>query len=82
MNKYIGEGSFISSRQTMKLFRNAYHTSCIFPRLSFEKWQESEQRDSMKFLREKTLELLNKPDFPQDQPKLLKKGEYLISHNQ
>jgi trimethylamine--corrinoid protein Co-methyltransferase len=81
MSKYIGEGSFISSRQTMKLFRNTYHTSRIFPRLSLEKLQESDQHDAMKFLREKTLELLNSPDYPQDQPELLKKGEYLISHD-
>lgn len=34
-------GNFISSRQTMKLFRNAYHTSSLIPRLSLDKWQES-----------------------------------------
>ena len=64
----------------MRLFRNVYPTSSIFPRLSLEKWQESEQRGAMKFVRAQTLELLNQPDFPQDQLEILKKGEYLISH--
>jgi trimethylamine:corrinoid methyltransferase-like protein len=30
-------GNFISSRRTKKLCREAYHSSSIFPRLSFEK---------------------------------------------
>ena len=81
MNKYILDGSFISSRRTMKLFRQAYHSSNIFPRLSLEKWQETDHGEAMKFLRQRTLELLSKPDYPDDQAELLKKGEYLISHN-
>ncbi len=71
-------GSFLSSKQTMKLFRNAYHTSSIFPRLSLEKWQEAGKPEAVKFLRERTLALLGKPSFPADQAELLKKGEQLI----
>lgn len=82
MNKLGAGGNFIASRQTMKLFRNAYHTSTIFPRLSLEKWQELEHPDALKFLRERTLDLLNLSTYPDDQPELLKKGEYLISHDQ
>ncbi len=80
MKKYILDGSFISSRHTMKLFRQAYHSSSIFPRLSLEKWQETDHSDAMKFLRERTLGLLSKLDYPDDQAELLKKGDYLISH--
>ena len=80
--KKIGVGgNYISSRQTMNLFRDAYHTSTIFPRLSLEKWQESCQPDAMKFLDERTLDLLNQPNFPDDQVELLKKGEYMISQS-
>jgi len=75
-------GNFISSRQTMKLFRGAYHSSTIFPRLSLEKWQESGHPDAMKFLRERTLDLMNLPNYPADQLELLQKGEYLIAHDQ
>jgi trimethylamine--corrinoid protein Co-methyltransferase len=79
--KQVGVGgNFISSPQTMKLFRDAYHTSKIFPRLSLEKWQELDHPNAMKYLRERTLELLRKSDFPDDQLELLKKGEYLISY--
>ena len=73
-------GNFINSRQTMKLFRNAYHTSNIFPRLGLEKWQEMGRPDAMRFLRQRTQELLSKPNFPADQQELLHEGEYLIAH--
>jgi trimethylamine--corrinoid protein Co-methyltransferase len=79
MKKIGVGGNYISSRQTIKLFRNAYHTSTIFPRLSLEKWQELNHPDDLKYLRERTLDLLNQPLFPDDQFELLNKGEYLIS---
>jgi trimethylamine--corrinoid protein Co-methyltransferase len=82
MKRFGVGGNFISSRQTMRSFRAAYHTSTIFPRLSLEKWQELECTDAMKFLRQRTLDLLNLPNYPGDQQELLSKGEYLISHDQ
>lgn len=72
-------GNFISSRQTMKLFREAYHTSRIFPRFSLEKWQEMGQPLAGKYLREKTLELLNQAGHPADHDELLRKGESWIA---
>jgi trimethylamine--corrinoid protein Co-methyltransferase len=80
MEKIGVGGNFISSRQTMKLFRNAYHTSAIFPRLTLEKWQELNSPDAMKFLRERTIKLINHGNVPEDQPELLKKGEYIINN--
>jgi len=79
MKKIGVGGNFISSRQTRQLFRNAYHNSTIFPRLSLEKWQESNRSDAMKYLRERTMDLMNQSNFPDDQAELLKKGEFLIS---
>ena len=73
--KKIGAGgSFIASRRTMNLFRQAYHTSSIFPRLSLEKWQELGSPEAIKYLREHTMDLLEHPIFPADQQDLLKKG--------
>jgi trimethylamine--corrinoid protein Co-methyltransferase len=72
-------GNYLSSHQTMKLFKNAYFLSTIFPRLSLEKWQESNNLDPMKFLRERTLDLLNNPLYPEDQAELLSKGEIFIT---
>jgi trimethylamine--corrinoid protein Co-methyltransferase len=79
MKKIGVGGNYISSPQTMKYFRNAYHTSTIFPRLSLEKWQESNNPDAMQFLRERTIDLLNQPILPDDQIELLRKGEFLIA---
>ena len=75
-------GNFISAQQTMKLFRRAYHTSSIFPRLGLEKWQELGKPEASKLLRERTLDILNQSNFPGDQQELLQKGESLISHDQ
>jgi len=36
--------------------------------------------DALKFLRERTLDLMNLPNYPADQLDLLQKGEYLIAH--
>jgi trimethylamine:corrinoid methyltransferase-like protein len=80
MVKAAAAGSFLSSPQTTQLFRSAYHSSKIFPRLSLEKWQEGSQLDSMGYLRERTIELINHPEIPGDQADLLQKGEFLISH--
>lgn len=74
-------GNFISSHHTMKLFRDPYHTSTIFPRLSIEKLQELKQSDAMKFPRERSLDFMNLSNYPVDQLKMLKKGKYLISHD-
>jgi trimethylamine:corrinoid methyltransferase-like protein len=82
MIQFGAGGNFVSSRQTMRLFRDAYHTSTIFPRISLEKWQEMEQPDAMKFLRQRTLDLLSLSNYPDDQLEILKKGECLISHDQ
>jgi trimethylamine--corrinoid protein Co-methyltransferase len=73
-------GNFISSRQTMKSFRSAYHTSSIFPRLGLEKWQELGQPAAEKYLRERTIELLHHPQYPEDQQVLLEKGELYFSN--
>ena len=81
--KKIGIGrNFISSLQTLKLFRDTYHTSTIFPHVILEKWQELDSPDALKFLRERTLDLMNLPNYPADQLDLLQKGEYLIAQGQ
>jgi trimethylamine--corrinoid protein Co-methyltransferase len=81
--KKIGAGgNFISSRQTMELFREAYHTSSIFPRLSLEKWQELNHPEATKLLQEKTIELLKQVNYPEGQDEIISKGEYLIAHRE
>ena len=81
VEKFGTGGNFISSRRTTKLFREAYHASSIFPRLSFEKWQEMGQPEAKKFLRERTLDLISQANYPADQGELLAKGEHLIGRN-
>lgn len=80
LDKFGAGGNFLSSRRTIKLFMEAYHSSSIFPRLSLEKWQEMGQPEARKFLQEKTMELLNNIYYPDDQRELREKGEYWILH--
>ncbi len=79
ISKVGAGGNFISSPQTMKALRKAYHSSSIFPRMSLEKWQETGRPEAMKLLQERTLDLLNHPCYPEDQAELLRKGENLLS---
>jgi trimethylamine---corrinoid protein Co-methyltransferase len=79
MNRVGVGGNFIAARQTMKLFREAYHTSSIFPRLSMEKWQEQGQPEARRYLRDRTLELLKHANPPDDRSELIRKGEQWIS---
>jgi trimethylamine--corrinoid protein Co-methyltransferase len=72
-------GNFISAHRTMKLFREAYYSSNIFPRPSFEKWQEMGQPEARRFLRDRTLDSINNSNYPADQQELLSKGEEFIS---
>lgn len=72
-------GNYLSSPQTMKIFKNAYLSSDIFPRMSLEKWQDSNHLEPLQLLRERTLELLNNLSYPDDQDELLMRGESVIA---
>jgi trimethylamine--corrinoid protein Co-methyltransferase len=79
MISFGAKGNFISSDRTKKLFKEAYHSSSIFPRPSFEKWREMGQPEAGKFLRERTLDLLGNSNYPADQQEMLSRGENFIS---
>ncbi len=72
-------GSFLMSDLTLKLFRTAYYTSDIFPRLTLEEWQTGGSPRAGELLRHYTQDLLYDLRAPEDHAELLARGEEFIS---
>jgi trimethylamine--corrinoid protein Co-methyltransferase len=71
-------GSFLDTELTMRLFRQAYYDSKIFPHWSMERWEERGRPQMVDLLRQHTQELLATSQPPQDCDELLKRGEIFI----
>jgi trimethylamine--corrinoid protein Co-methyltransferase len=71
-------GNFLTSEQTISLFRDAYYTSPIFPRLTLEKWQAQGGPKAGELLRKYTRELLDGLTAPEDHADLIARGEAFI----
>jgi trimethylamine:corrinoid methyltransferase-like protein len=73
-------GYFVDSERTYRMFRTAYHTSRIFPRWGMEKWSDEGRPQAEKYLRERTLHLLDNLQPPEDATDLISRGEEMISN--
>lgn len=71
-------GSFLSSKLTMKHYRDAYYTSPFFPRWSMEKWQAQNRPPAINLLREYTVDLLSHLPAPEDHADFMTRGESFI----
>ncbi len=71
-------GSFVNTRRTRKLFRQAYYRSDLVPPLSLEKWQAQGRPQAIDILRQKTRQLLDHPLVPEDHDELVARGEEFI----
>ncbi|NMC13045.1 MAG: hypothetical protein GYA34_09190 [Chloroflexi bacterium] len=71
-------GSFLSSKLTMKLYRDAYYTSPFFPRWSMEKWQAQNRPPAINLLREYTLDFMSHLPAPEDHADFMARGESFI----
>jgi trimethylamine--corrinoid protein Co-methyltransferase len=72
-------GSFLTSDTTLKLFRDAYFSSDVFPRLSLEQWVDRGAPEAGALLRRYTGQLLERLDAPDDHDALMAIGEAFIS---
>jgi trimethylamine--corrinoid protein Co-methyltransferase len=70
-------GHFLTAESTLQCYRNAYFQG-IFPHISLEKWEELNYPRMEELLRERTLELLNNQEPPEDHDELIRKGEEFI----
>lgn len=71
-------GSFLMSNLTLRLFRQAYYRSGIFPNLTLEEWQIQGCPDAGKALGRYTQDLLHSLPVPGDHAELMARGEAFI----
>ena len=79
MNRVGPGGDFLSSDQTLRLFRDAYFSSDVFPVLDLEAWVEAGSPHAVDFLRQRTRYLLQHPVVTQDHEDLIDEGEAFIN---
>jgi trimethylamine--corrinoid protein Co-methyltransferase len=71
-------GSFLTSELTLKLFRQAYFQSDIFPRLTLEEWQARGCPLAIDLVTNHTRHLLDRVEAPEDHGTLMEQGEAFI----
>jgi trimethylamine--corrinoid protein Co-methyltransferase len=71
-------GSFLTSDLTLKLFRQAYHHSDIFPKLTLEDWQARGCPRAEDLVRQHCRQLLNEAVAAEDHADLIARGEAFI----
>ena len=71
-------GNFLTSKLTLKLCREAYYHSEIFPQLTLEEWQEKGSSRADDTLRRYTRDLINDLSAPSDHGDLQERGEAFI----
>lgn len=71
-------GNYLISELTLKLFREAYYRSDIWPSLTLEEWQERGQPRADDMLRTHTRQLMESLSPPQDHAELLARGQAFI----
>ncbi|MBN1483223.1 MAG: trimethylamine methyltransferase family protein [Chloroflexia bacterium] len=71
-------GNFLTAPSTLRLMRQAYYSSAIFPRWSLERWRDEGRPRADSLLREYTVALLAGLEPPPDHGELLERGEAFI----
>jgi trimethylamine--corrinoid protein Co-methyltransferase len=71
-------GNFLTSNLTLKLFRNAYYRSHVFPNLTFEDWQEKGCPRAEETLGRYTKQLMDGLQPPEGHGELMERGEAFI----
>ena len=72
-------GDFLISDLTLRLFRQAYFRSSIWPKLTLEEWREKGQPQAEHLLRRHTLQLMEEATPPSDHEELMFRGEAYIT---
>ncbi len=67
-------GDYLTTRRTLRLFRQAYHRSDLFVKLTLEDWQSRGSPDAGAVLRKRTVDLLATAPPPGDRNDILARG--------
>ncbi len=71
-------GNFLLSDLTGKFYRESQFSSTIWPFLTLDKWREKGQPAADKLLKDRTCDLLNNLELPEDHDDIISKGEMYI----
>jgi trimethylamine--corrinoid protein Co-methyltransferase len=71
-------GDFLTSDRTLKLFRQAYHHSAFFPKLTLEDWLARGCPRAEDLLRHHTQQMLQELAAPEDHGELMARGQAFI----
>jgi trimethylamine--corrinoid protein Co-methyltransferase len=71
-------GSFLTTDLTLELFRHAYYSSSIFPKLTLEGWQAQGAPTAESVLKQYTQDLLASLEAPEDHAELQVRGQRFI----
>lgn len=73
----VENGHFLMSETTLGCYTNAYFQG-IFPRISLERWEELGRPRLEQLLRDRTVELLNTAEPPEDHDAIIARGEAFL----
>jgi trimethylamine--corrinoid protein Co-methyltransferase len=71
-------GNFLTSNLTLEFFRQAYHHSDLFPKLTLEDWQARGCPRAEDLVRQHCQQLLSEAKAPEDYADLMARGETFI----
>lgn len=69
---------FLTAESTLACYQHAYFQG-VFPRISLEKWEELNNPQMQQLLRDRTIELLNNQEPPDDHDEIIRKGEAFLT---
>jgi trimethylamine--corrinoid protein Co-methyltransferase len=75
----VAEGHFLTQGVTLKLYREGYYMSDIFPRWGLEAWKDNHSPSAIDYLKQRTQNLIAESAPPQDHDELVERGEHFIS---
>jgi len=74
----VTEGHFLTQGVTLKLYREGYFMSDIFPRWGLENWKDNGHPMAIDYLKQRTQKLIAESVPPEDHAELISRGERFI----
>ena len=74
----VTEGHFLTQGVTLKLYREGYYMSDIFPRWGLEAWKDNHYPTAIDYLKQRTQKLIEESAPPADHDELITLGERFI----
>jgi len=77
----VAEGHFLTQGVTLKLYREGYFMSDIFPRWGLENWKDNHYPLAIDYLKRRTQQIIEQSAPPEDHDELIARGEDFIENS-